>query len=145
MQNSFPYKKSVDELETLYYRHLNDGERFALVIPKGGLPYITGLSTEIKKLVVYGFNQTFVGEESAANQEQNQHTEEEEQKEHQNQPQFNPLKKIREWCWLCQEKFGSFPNSEEIAEAWRRLTGQQLTASGLKVLIEKLDLNSEEE
>ncbi|MBW4505080.1 MAG: ATP-binding protein [Scytonematopsis contorta HA4267-MV1] len=153
--NSFPYKKSVDELETLCYRHLNDGERFALVIPKGGLPYITGLSTEIKKLVVYGFNQTVEGEESAPSQQSNQQTQNQHpndhdsdewshQNEHQNQPQFNPLNKIREWCWLCRDKFGSFPNSEEIAEAWRRLTGQQLTASGLKVLIEKLDLNSED-
>ncbi|HAG85802.1 MAG TPA: hypothetical protein DCL61_32850 [Cyanobacteria bacterium UBA12227] len=154
--NSFPYKKFVDELETLCYQHLKNGERFALVIPKGGLPYITGLSPEIKKLVVYGFNQTVEGEDSAANQQSNQQTQNQHpndhdsdewshQNEHQNQPQFNPLDKIREWCWLCQEKFGSFPNSEEIAEAWRRLTGQQLTASGLQVLIEKLDLNSESE
>lgn len=155
--NSFPYKKFADELETLCYRHLNNGERFALVIPKGGLPYITGLSQEIKKLVVQGFHQTIeveatteISNPKQENQPTDQETKQETQQDGQpsqqlwEQPPFNPVEKIREWCLLCRERFGSFPNSEEIAEAWRRLTGQQLTPEGLQVLIEKLNLNLED-
>lgn len=103
--------------------------------------------------MVQGFNQTIEVEATTENQnveQENQPTDQVIEQEPQptqqpnQQPQFNPVEKIREWCWLCRERFGSFPNSEEIAEAWRRLTGQQLTPEGLQVLIEKLNLNLED-
>jgi hypothetical protein len=146
--NSFPYKKFADELENLCYRHLNNGERFALVIPKGGLPYITGLSQEIKKLVFQGFNQAIELEATTEDnpEQEDQSTDQKTNQQpsssaEQSQQPFNPVEKIREWCFMCLQKKESFPNSEEIAEAWRRLTGQELTPDGLQVLIEKLNLH----
>jgi hypothetical protein len=118
------------------------------LLPSLYLPHITGLSQEIKKLVFQGFNQAIDVEATTEDnpEQEDQLTDQKTNQQpsssdEQSQQPFNPIEKIREWCFMCLLKFESFPNSEEIAEAWRRLTGQELTPDGLQILIEKLNLH----
>jgi energy-coupling factor transporter ATP-binding protein EcfA2 len=52
----------------------------------------------------------------------------------------NPIKRIKEWCVLCYEAYNQYPNREQIKQAWRDLTGNDLSDIALDLLIEKLGI-----
>jgi calcineurin-like phosphoesterase family protein len=55
-----------------------------------------------------------------------------------NSDDINPVIRIKKWCDLCYEKYQKYPDREHIKIAWLDLTGNELSDSGLDLLIDKL-------
>jgi calcineurin-like phosphoesterase family protein len=52
----------------------------------------------------------------------------------------NPVIRIKKWCDLCYQKYQKYPDREHIKIAWLDLTGNELSDSGLDLLIDKLGI-----
>jgi hypothetical protein len=51
---------------------------------------------------------------------------------------IKPCDQNKKWCDLCYQKYQKHPDREHIKIAWLDLTGNELSDSGLDLLIDKL-------
>ena len=127
---SFPYPEYAQKLTTEILKFQRAKERFGLIMPKGGVPFIVRMSPEIKQIIEY---------EKAKNSRQ---PVDEIPEETDNEPELQPktnnttnlLATIRIWYFDVFEKLGDHPNDSTLSRAWFELTGETLTEKGLDYL-----------
>ncbi len=129
---SFPYKEYAQKLTTEILKFQRAKERFGLIMPKGGTPFVTRISPEIKQIVQF--------ELTKKNRLQVETIEKIEDETDEPEVQPKPVKSsdllytIRKWYFGVFDQFGHYPNDATLTQAWLELTGETLTDKGLNYL-----------
>lgn len=136
---SFPYKDYAQKLMVEILKLQRAKERFSLVMPKGGVPFVTRISPEIKQIVEF--------EKSKKNSPQSDLEPHDDVDESEERPETLPatvnsprnlLSTIQAWYFGVFEKFGHYPNDATLAQAWAELTGEILSEKGISYLRERI-------
>ena len=135
---SFPYKDYAHKLMVEILKFQRAKERFGLVMPKGGVPFVTRISPEIKQIVEF--------EKAKKNSPQldvEPHNDVDESTEpHDATPSVaqarNLLSTIQAWYFGVFEQFGHYPNDATLAQAWFNFCGETLSEKGISYLRERI-------
>ena len=135
---SFPYKDYAQKLMVEILKFQRAKERFGLVMPKGGVPFVTRISPEIKQIVEF----ELAKKNSPQSDVEPRIDVDEYEEPHDATPSVaqarNLLSTIQAWYIRVFEQFGHYPNDATLAQAWFELTGEILSEKGISYLRERI-------
>lgn len=137
---SFPYKDSAQKLMTEILKFQRAKERFGLVMPKGGVPFVVRISPEIKQIVEYELAKNIQVQPDV---EPHEHASTDIPAAPTLGNQINLLSTIQAWYFGVFEQFGHYPNDATLAQAWSELTGEILSEKGISYLRERIQNNAQ--
>ena len=137
----FPYKEHAQKLIVEIQKFQRAKERFGLIMPKGGIPFITRISPEIKQIVQFERAKKnrpqpndIEDEEDIDDDEEDDIEDIEPEPQSKTSSPTNLLLAISKWYFGVFEEHGHYPNNPTLAKAWFELTGENLTEKGLDYL-----------
>ncbi len=140
---SFPYTEYAQKLTTEILKFQRAKERFGLIMPKGGVPFIVRMSPEIRQIIEYEKSKNNRPHPEEINEEDPEGIDDEsEEIDEEDEPKAQPktvsptnlLLAISAWYFGVFEEHGHYPNDLTLAQAWFELTGEKLSEKGLDYL-----------
>jgi len=138
---SFPYKEHAQRLIGEIGKFQRAKERFGLIMPKGGIPFVTRISPEIRQIIDYEKSKTATSvedEETHSDETDSTPKLTTDPKQQVSKADINLLHTIQTWYFGVFKEFGHYPNDATLAQAWSELTGETLSENGINYLRERI-------